>query len=245
MPLGLSLNELLGRARWCTVMPSCSGEEHTPGDAPHRLPKDGCCASGRDEVSARTTQASSRSSPAAQPTAAAAMMRPAMVMSWMGEPAVCRPPRDGRPAPVADLGNWTGGSGQVQALPANAAGRERNRSGGASFATDGRSAHADDLGSTTVSPRVSSAAMTKREDFANCCILCGLTFEVRRARRQATRSGEYQGRGAWPAVGPRLDRVVRPHQVMHGEVLVSWGRACAGRCRASAAEERRLRLGTR
>ena len=37
----------------------------------------------------------------------------------------------------------------------------------------------------------------------------GLTFEVRRDRRQATRSGEYQGRGAWPAVGPRLDRVVR------------------------------------
>ena len=69
------------------------------------------------------------------------MMRPALVMSWMCEPAV-PPAAAGRTAhTVAELGNWTGGSVQVQALPANAEGRERSGSGGVS-PYDGRSIRA-------------------------------------------------------------------------------------------------------
>ena len=79
---------------------SCFGDEHVRGDAAHRLPKNGGCGSGRDEVNARSARAGSRSCPAAQPTAAAAVLRPALVMSWMCEPAVRWPPQDGRPAPL-------------------------------------------------------------------------------------------------------------------------------------------------
>ena len=52
------------------------------------------------------------------------------------------------------------------------------------FATDGRAAHVDDLGLTTVSRRVSSAAMAKREDLVVCSILCCLTFELSWHRRR-------------------------------------------------------------
>ena len=49
----------------------------------------------------------------------------------------------------------------------------------------------------------------------------GLTFEVRRDRRQDARPGLVKmyrvppARAWWPAVGPRLDRRVRPHYA-HG-----------------------------
>ena len=54
LPLGLASTELLGRAKWCTVKSSCFGDEHVLGDAAHRLPKNGGCGSGRDEVNARS-----------------------------------------------------------------------------------------------------------------------------------------------------------------------------------------------
>jgi hypothetical protein len=51
----------------------------------------------------------------------------------------------------------------------------------------------------------------------NLWFSCGLTFEVRRDRRQDAKPGPVKmypvppARAWWPAVGPRLDRRVRPH----------------------------------
>src|SRR5687768_3322425 len=54
-------------------------------------------------------------------------------------------------------------------------------------------------------------------EIRHCGSLRGLTFEVRRDQRQDARPGPVKmyrvppARAWWPAVGPRLDRRVRPH----------------------------------
>ena len=61
------------------------------------------------------------------------------------------------------------------------------------------------------------AIFSSSGDRSGRCLLCCLTFEVRRDRRQDARPGLVKmyrvppARAWWPAVGPRLDRRVRRH----------------------------------
>ena len=120
---------------------SCFGDEHVLGDAAHRLPKNGGCGSGRDEVSARSTRAKFAffSCGAAYRSSRNDATGPGYVLDVRASGSLAAAGRAART--VADLGSWTGGSGQVQVLPANARGRERSGTGGVS-PNDGRSIRA-------------------------------------------------------------------------------------------------------
>ena len=119
---------------------SCFGDEHVLGDAAHRLPKNGC-GLGRDEA-----KASKHPSTVAVVSCSAAYCGSRNDATGLGHVLNRRasgsPAAEGRTArTVAELGNWTGGSGQGRTLPANAEGRERSGSGGVS-PYDGRSIRA-------------------------------------------------------------------------------------------------------
>ena len=177
------MTELLGRTKRCTVKPSRLGDEHTLD-----LLRIGC---RRTDAVARGAmkrgperRARSLSFRAAEPTAAAAMVRRALIMSWMGERVIRRPPQDGRPAPRLPLVIGLAAVDKCKRFPRAPKDVSAAEVEVRVFAKDARSVHELGLGSAPLSLRVSSAAMTKREDFANCCILCGLTFELSWHRRR-------------------------------------------------------------
>ena len=131
MPLGLSLNELLGSTVTrlaCTMMTTSMPRERCRSAPWNPMTLRGHVASGvmiflgasRCGVFARLAQRGLIAGPTVL----------VVIGLWLAAAA-----------PVADLGNWTGGSGQVHGLPASAEGRERNGSEGARL-RDGRTIRA-------------------------------------------------------------------------------------------------------